>query len=376
MSKYTVKASHRFDARVDADMRRIADAVAASPHAAVFRALILLGGYGRGEGTPFIVNGEQLPFNDYDLVVVSAPLSPALRSAVKAHLRDLERRLSEAIGLPVDLCLYPADTLGSAEFSLLNYEMKHGHRVVWGDPAILNRMPEYRHDGIPLSEGTRLLLNRGKLLLDVRRALAGGAPLTPEDRIRWWKFLLKAWLAFGDCALLIHGDYNIRYTIKQERILRYRTADVPDPDTLVEGYLHAIALKEWGDFAPLEQRDLAAELERTRRYFLVFLEWYEQRRTGVGLADPGRYAAALLRRGRECGAVKALALNLALLKTRAVRNGAALMCVHPRARLYLALPRLLGDEDRSAELVSMLAAASGERTAVEDAFYRLRARLS
>ena len=376
MSKYTVKGSDRFDARIDADMRRIADAVAASPHAALFRSLVLLGGYGRGEGTPFIVNGEQQPFNDYDLVVVTEPLSRSRFAAVKTHLRELERRLSESIGLPVDLYPYPVNTLGSVEFSLLNYEMKYGHRVVWGDPDILRLMPDYPHDGIPLSEGTRLLLNRGKLLLDVRRALAAGVTVAADDRIRWWKFLLKAWLAFGDCALLIQGDYDIRYTVKKERILKYRTADMPEPDVMVDGYLHAIALKEWGDFAPLEGRDLATEFDRTRRYYVAFLEWYERRRVGVGLANPHRYAAALAHRGRECSTAKAVMLNLSLFRARAWQSGWALASVHPRARLYLALPRLLGDDDRSAELIPLLASPTPERRGVEDAFYRLRARLS
>jgi hypothetical protein len=375
MGKYTLKGSPALDARIDADMARIAEAVQRSRCGRMVRSLVLLGGYGRGEGTPFIRGGAELPFNDYDLVVVTRPLSRRRRGVVQADLRALEQRLSADVGLPVDLCLYAANTLAAAEFSLLNYEMKYGHRVIWGEPDSLSLMPSYPAGAIPLSEGTRLLLNRGKLLLDMRRALAGGAAMGAEDRIRWWKFILKAWLAFGDCTLLIHRDYDISYAVKKARIARYRAAALPDAGGMVEKYLRAVELKEWGDFAPLEGADLAAEFEATRRSFVAFLEWYEQRRVGVGLADPRRYAAALARKGRECGTLKAVLFNLYLLKAGAWRGGPELAAVHPRARLYLALPRLLGDGAFPHELRRLLAAPAAG-SAIEDAFYRLRARLS
>ena len=157
MGKYSVKGSAAFDAHIDADMQRIADAVYASPFSKHWKALVLLGGYGRGEGSPCISpNGEELPFNDYDLIVVTDSLDPLLKRALKT----MEKDLSEKIGLPVDLYPYLASALPKCEFSLLNYEMKYGHRVIRGNQKILAAMPAYPHDAIPLSEGTRLLMNR------------------------------------------------------------------------------------------------------------------------------------------------------------------------------------------------------------------------
>lgn len=264
MSTYTVRGSEELDAKIDSDMHRITDA--ASPFSF---AGVLLGGYGRGEGTPFInPDGSQSPFNDYDLIVIVDRLT----TAVRQNLHALENQLTEELGLPVDLYPYRKASLSKCEFSLLNHEMKYGHKVIWGDESVLAAMPDYPHDAIPPSEGTRLLLNRGKLLLDIQRRLADPTPLNEEERIRFIKFIFKIRLAFGDCALLATGQYDISYSIKKMRIQNMGTC--PDRDTVSKGYLEAIELKEWGDFRALESFDITVEFKATRTAFLRFLPWY------------------------------------------------------------------------------------------------------
>ena len=309
MSMYTARGSTELDARIDADLKRIAEAV--SPHSL---AGVLIGGYGRGEGTPFInPDGSQAPFNDYDLVVVVDRLNGNIRQEFNA----LEKQLTDALGLPVDLCPYRLSHLRRCEFSLLNHEMKHGHKVVWGDEDILAALPDYPHSAIPLSEGTRLLLNRGKLLLDIQQRLASPEALNEEERIRFIKFIHKAYLAFGDCALLAARQYDISYAVKRGRIPLI--GNCPGRNLVVDGYLKAIELKEWGDFLSLNDFDVVAEFEAVRNVFLRFLPWY---RTHCS--------------GHECSLLKATVLNLKWNR----RFGTA----HPRERLYEAIMNLLQDK--------------------------------
>lgn len=311
MSKYTVKGSAELDARIDADLALIAEAIA--PIAATG---VLIGGYGRGEGTPFIeADGSQSPFNDYDLVVVVDRVDRAIRQ----RLGELERQLSASLGIAVDLCPYARQALPRRKCSLLDYEMKHGHRVAWGDPRVLDTLPDYPLAAIPLAEGSRLLLNRGKLLLDIKRRITDATPLTGEERIRFIKFIHKAWLAFGDAALMEAGRYDLAYAVKKGRI--GEIGDCPRRGEVVDGFLRAVALKEWGDFRPLAEFDIAAEYRRTVDRYLEFLPWYRS-----------RYAA------RECSAGKAILLNLGWLH----RPG----WHHPRVALYDAIVELL--RDRSA----------------------------
>ena len=311
MNRFTIRGSEQLEAKIEADLERIVKLV--SPHG---EAGILLGGYGRGEGTPFInKDGSQSPFNDYDLVVVL----DTVNSAVRVRFHELEQDVSKEIGLPVDLCPYARHELPSKEFSLLNCEMKHGHLVLWGDDHVLDAMPGYNIDSIPKTEGLRLLLNRGKLLLDMKRRLADPTPLPEEERIRFIKFIHKVLLAFGDSALLAAGKYDILYSVKKKRI--GKIGDVPFRDAVISGYLQAIDLKEWGDYHALQDYDIKAEFNRISDIYIAFMAWCLD-----------RYSK------RESSIPKALALNLRWRKTTSIK--------HPREYLYRAIIDLL--QDRSA----------------------------
>lgn len=377
MGIYSVKGSDAFDARLDRDFQTVARSLAESDVGALCRALVLLGGYGRSEGTPRIIDGRQEPFNDYDFVVVSVPMSRHRGNAVQARLRLLEQQLSHELGLPVDLQLYLPNNLPRAEFSLLNYEMKYGHKVIWGEPDVLNTMPPYPHDQIPLSEGTRLLLNRGKLLLDIRRALRTGRDLTPDERLRFAKFLFKAQLAVGDCFLLMTRAYDVSYTIKKERINGVDPAGVPDPGFLAQRYREAIALKEWGDYSFLPGFPLPAEFELIRNYYLRFFQWYESARLHAKSTAAASGPRAAFSSPDEPPAWKRAALNAQAFGMKALTQGSALWRAHPRLRLYRALPLLLADEPLDYSAIATLLGLSNPTPALaEDRFYQLQKRFS
>ncbi len=338
MGIYTTKGSAELDQRIAADLKRIAEVCA--PYST---AGILLGGYGRGEGTPFIQpDGSQAPFNDYDLVVIVEQLDARLRQMFKS----MERRLTSELGLAVDLYPIQKSRLPRCEFSLLNCEMKHGHKVVWGDARILDAMPDLPIGQVPLSEGSRLLLNRGKLLLDIKLRLAEPTPLTEEEAIRFLKFIQKAWLAIGDSALLAGRQYEIAYAVKHDRI--NTVGEIPHRDQVVEQYRNAVELKNWGDYlAQLESFDASTAFQQVRDVFLDFFAWYRKQ-------NPGR----------ECSAFKAILLNLKW-------NGRPLPR-HPRAYLYDALQELLQDKPNEYRLREMMFC----RENATERFYAMQARFS
>jgi hypothetical protein len=304
---------------------------------------ILMGGYGRGEGTPFThPDGSQSPFNDYDLMVVVEMLDASVRETFKS----LEKNLTAEIGLPVDLYPCRRDDLPDCEFSLLNYEMKYGHRVVWGDAHILDAMPDYPAGAIPLSEGSRLLLNRGKLLLDMKLRFSRSEPLCDEERIRFLKFISKVWLALGDCALLAERKYDISYSVKRERIASVE--NMPHSSAVIEEYLAAIDLKTRGNYhEQLAETDIEEAFLRVRSVFTDFFAWYRK-----------HYAV------RECSMAKAILLNLKWNRWPYL--------AHPRRRLYEALPELLSDTPDKITLGQLLCCSRE----IEKRFYTLQARFS
>ncbi len=306
MKKYTLKGSTELDRQIDADLARIAKVTA--PYC---RALVLLGGYGRGEGSPRIMpDGSQCPLNDYDLIGL---VEHRTRKVIE-NFQRLEQNLSAELSFHIDLHPYAMNTLPQCEFSLLNYELKYGHQIIRGDQHALDALPNYPHGELPRSEGARLLLNRGKLLLDIQQRLVQPEPLTDEERVRFIQFIFKVLLAFGDCALLINGQYHINASVKKERLPTL--GSFPDRDFVVAEYQRAMEFKEWADFQALEAFDIETEFKAVRAVFLRFLPWYR-----------ALYSA------KECSVPKALALNLIWNKR--------LDPHHPRERLYDHLTDLL-----------------------------------
>ena len=369
MGKYSVKGSPTFDALIDRHMQRIADEVWTSSYSKHWKALILLGGYGRGEGTPLIgKNGKEMPFNDYDLVVVTDRICPLIEGALK----HLETRLTAELGLPVDLYPYLEKNLPKCEFSLLNYEMKNGHMVIRGDEKILDRMPNYPHNQIPLSEGTRLLMNRGKLLLDIKRRMAVNSPLTPQERRQFIKFIFKANLAFGDCALLMRNAYDISYTVKRERIQSLHLDGLNDAHGVISAYLRAIDFKEYGNFQPLETANIHMWLNEALRHFQDVFLWYERRALNREFRNIKKYARAFPHLGNEGSALKNAAHNLKTFGFGALPH----LFLHPRIRLYPAIALLLNDHTDPADLRLLLHSRQSTFDGLCDDFVTLQQRFS
>ena len=129
MSKYTVNAGRSFDLIVEHDLNLIISKCLKSKYADMIKSIVLMGSYGRGEGTAFKTSFGVKPFNDYDLVVVG-PRMNEMKRKYREEFHKLEAELSTELGITVDLFLHTENSLRRTEPTLMNYEMKYGHMVV------------------------------------------------------------------------------------------------------------------------------------------------------------------------------------------------------------------------------------------------------
>ncbi len=359
MGKYSVQGSPEFDALVDAHMERIAEVVYSSIYSKHWKALVLCGGYGCGEGTPLIqrpgVRGQkteaELPFNEYAFLVVTRLLDPL----VKRSLKKMEFHLSEELGLPVVLRPRLECSLKRRDFSLCNYEIRQGHRVIRGNENILSKMPDFPPDRIPRSEGTRLLMNCGKRLLEMKLRLSTGRPLTREERYFCIKYIFKAHLAFGDCALLLRGAYDPSPAVRKERIQSIDLSGMPDGHGMAEAYLRAIAFKDCACFQPLETVNLHVWFDETIQRFKEVFLWHERRRLNRKFRTLEKYAHAFPNLGNEGSALKNAGHNLRAFGPAAFST----LFAHPRLRLYAALPLLLASHPDCDEIRWVLHSRQG-----------------
>jgi hypothetical protein len=103
--RYTPDGDAAVELRIDSDQQLIAAAVMAAIPEPHFRALVLIGGYARGEGGFLHVNGKPEPYNDYDYFVVVGGMNRAGVRALKSTLLELGHVLTARVGVEVDLAV-------------------------------------------------------------------------------------------------------------------------------------------------------------------------------------------------------------------------------------------------------------------------------
>lgn len=182
---YTIADDPETVARIEQDLDHIQETVRRhDPH---LRALVLTGGFARGEGA--VRDGR--PQNDYDLVAVRD------RGRSEVPYDRMRRRLEHDIDLHLDLAPVPTWRLPLASPSIFWYETALRGKVLWGD-ALLDRIPVRDARMIPPVEGLRLLVNRAAGLL-----IATQTDETDAIKVQAAKGLLAAM----DAHLLADGRF-------------------------------------------------------------------------------------------------------------------------------------------------------------------------
>ena len=190
---YTEADTPQARARISEDLDLVARVVAATDPA--MQALVLTGGFSRGEGT--VRDGR--PINDYDLIAIRG------RPGGDDLYRRLSHELTEAVGLEVDLMPIWRKRLSRVGRKLFWLDVALGGQVIAGNVGILRELPAMTARDLPRQEAARLLGNRAAGLL-----LALPGPTAPVDAQQVELQSAKAVLAALDASLIHRGVYAPR----------------------------------------------------------------------------------------------------------------------------------------------------------------------
>ena len=174
--KYTVfggEVDEQIDLHMDLIVRRLKKEIGD------IVALVLGGGFARGEGTVKVKDGIVYPINDYDFfIITNKPISIPKEKLNKISL-DLSKRItstdfsytssSNVVNFYVDLRNMTVKELTKLPPLIKYYEMKHSGRIVYGSEDVLNAIPNYEIKQIPKQDGVRFLFNRMSLLIEFFR---------------------------------------------------------------------------------------------------------------------------------------------------------------------------------------------------------------
>ena len=234
---YADHGSEEFNARMhDVCLRIGADVVQAL--GSNFVALILGGGYGRGEGGVVRVDGVEKPYNDLDFTL----LVKRKNSVPWDKLDAISEHYEEEIHIDVDfsrpLTLHDVKTW---PHWLMWYDLLNGHIVTKGPSDILTaHAPAGLKETLPAIEATRLVLNRGAGLLWALRVVRGAEKKPDADFTR--RNYYKCILAMGDGLLIAHQRFATPYRGRDDRLTRLE-ADAPEVATFELGALYHEALR-------------------------------------------------------------------------------------------------------------------------------------
>jgi len=202
-SRWFVSADPAVDTLVASQLERSVTAIRERAPSAT--AVVLAGGFGRGEGTPAGAGPDARPSNDYDILVLGidgaevAGLGDDLAREFHMDFVDISGGRSLDRG--------PVSRLG-------DFDLRYGSKVLWGDPTIVERLGAFAPAELDLVEAAFLVGNRmGGMLLGLT-----GEHAAPGDETAYRsRQTSKLLIAIADAWLIVTGDYSVSYAVRRRR---------------------------------------------------------------------------------------------------------------------------------------------------------------
>ena len=299
-------------------------------------AIVLGGGYGRGEGGVLNTDGSERAYNDLEFYVF-------LRGPLLVHERLFRRKLSdlchcwsERTGVEFEAKLLTLDKLQKAPVSMMYHDLVVGHRWLFGPIGEFEQCEHHRAaHRIPLHEATRLLMNRASGLLFAEVLLQKAAFHSADaDFVR--RNISKAQLALGDVALTAFGRYHASCRERHRRLEKLDPTTAPEwvseliahHAAGVEFKLHPLASNESADQLRSEHATITALAQK------VFL-WLEERRLGQPFPSAREYAFSPVLKHPDTRMLRNALINLRAFGVRSLSTH------YPRERLLESLALLL-----------------------------------
>ncbi len=307
-------------------------------------AVLLGGGYGRGEGGVLRDRDGDRPYNDLEFYVCLRGNRHLNELRFGRALHVLGEILTPQAGVEVEFKITSLRELERAPVSMFSYDLITGHRWLVGDDSLLTRCAHHRTAmEIPLAEATRLLMNRCSGLLFAKAKLAQ-SEFTPADADFVCRNLAKAELALGDALLVVNLCYHWSARERHRQVERLaRIEPMPWLHDVCRHHAAGVEFKLHPRRSEEARETLLARhialVELARQVFL----WLEERRLDASFPSPRDYALGSRNKCPELSRARNILINANALGWRPVLEGRAGR--HPRERILHALALLLWEPD-------------------------------
>ncbi len=213
-------------------------------------ALILIGGYGRGEGGIVVENGVHSPHNNLDLLYI---YNGNISSKTVDLVNELLQITAIKYSIGIDMFAINKQKLLNINGLVIAYDMRYGHKKLLGNSNFLKEHKAFSIYNIDPADIRQLIVNRGTLLL-INRLLLQKESLTKEEKKLIVKHTIKAIIGYGDALLYFNNLYHWSYAKKQSNMSESTSID-PKVKTL---YSDAILFRFMPNYEEYLQKDLKA----------------------------------------------------------------------------------------------------------------------
>lgn len=254
-------------------------------------AIMLGGGYGRGEGGVLSTEAGDQPYNDLEFYVLVRGNRFVNRRFHSACLDHLAEELSHGAGVEIEFKIISLAELRRSGLSMFYYDLVMGHRWIFGNENLLSGCGHHRAAQlIPMSEATRLMMNRCSGLLFAREKLRRGS-LTAGDADFVERNLAKARLAFGDAVLTAFGQYHWSCLERHNRLSRLSLPErLPWLAMVCRQHVEGVKFKLHPRRSVVDPTILQTQLEELATLGLQLWLSLESRRLGQEFASAQDYA--------------------------------------------------------------------------------------
>ena len=178
-----------------------------------YKALLLIGGYGKGEGGVITLNGKTAPHNNLDFLLITNCVSSQKPLSIEKKILSLAEK--ENIG--IDFSTVDAKKLEKSRPLVIWHDLIFGHQTLLGDPYFVPNLPFGENHKIDPWDMTQLLINRGTLLI-INRWLFDEKKISEKFHKIMTKHIMKTIIGYGDALLFQVGKYNWSYEEKRKQI--------------------------------------------------------------------------------------------------------------------------------------------------------------
>ncbi|MBT6325968.1 MAG: hypothetical protein HOJ35_08360 [Bdellovibrionales bacterium] len=227
MGKYTLIDDETLDAIIEKDMNTIVDQFQ-NDFGENICSMVLIGGYGRGEGGVQIINDKNMPKNNYDILLVLNKAGLFSRKKIQKQLVSLKNKINQQQLLSnllevTFISKFQAKTVPSI---MIYQDVYNSAKTIFGE-KIQNILPLRVRDPLPYIEALTIIRNRSMLLLSVLlNKSQEGYDGNDGQQLKIW--MAKVVIGFGDGILIIKNNYVTGYYDKMVEVSKLDFSDIFD----------------------------------------------------------------------------------------------------------------------------------------------------